>query len=84
MIIQFGPILIISMEQILQAFQQILTVSISPLMATSIADLSSLLLANRYGFLVSKNFKQYLWPYSEQKWHGVFPSMSLAFISALC
>ena len=54
----------------------------SPLIATSIADLFSLLLANKYGFLVNKNLRQYLCPYSEQKWQGVFPSISLAFMSA--
>lgn len=31
---------------------------------------------------MSKNFKHFLCPYSEQKWHGVLPSISLAFISA--
>ena len=53
-------------------------------MATSIADLSSLLFENRDGYLVNKNLRQYLWPYSEQKWHGVFPSISFALISAPC
>lgn len=62
----------------------VLTFSISLLMATSIADLSSLLLANKYGLRVSRNFKQKRWPYSEQKWHGVLLSMSFALMSAPC
>jgi hypothetical protein len=62
----------------------LLTFKISLLIATSIADLSSLLFANKYGFLVNKNFRQYLWPYSEQKWHGVLLSISFALMSAPC
>lgn len=40
--------------------KEILTLRISLLIATSIADLSSLLFANKYGFRVSKNFRQNL------------------------
>ena len=38
----------------------VLTARISPLIATSIADLSSLLLANKYGLFVNRNFKHFL------------------------
>jgi len=59
-----------------------LTWRISVLTATSKGLRPSLFLLNKDGCFKSKYLKQSLCPYSEQKWQGVLPSISLAFISA--
>lgn len=59
-----------------------LTYRISELTAASSGEIPSLFLLNRLGCLCNKYLRQSLWPYSAQKWHGVFPSISLALMSA--
>lgn len=61
---------------------RILTSRISLLSATSSGDSPSLFFENREGFWRSRNLKQSMCPYSEQKWLGVLPSTSLALMSA--
>ena len=50
--------------------------------ATSRGDNPSLFLLNKDGCFNNKYLKQSLCPYSEQKWQGVFPSISFALMSA--
>ena len=59
-----------------------LTWRISVLTATSKGDRPSLFLLKSDGCFNSRYLKQSLCPYSEQKWQGVFPSMSFALMSA--
>lgn len=51
--------------------------------AASSGESPSLFLLKSEGCLCNKYRKQSLCPYSAQKWHGVFPSISFAFMSAL-
>lgn len=62
--------------------KETLTCKIVVFTATSRGESPSLFLENSEGCLAKINLKQSLWPYSEQKWQGVFPSRSFAFLSA--
>jgi len=70
------------LECLLNRTKQTLTCKISVFTATSSGLNPSLFLLNNDGCLSRRYLRQSLCPYSEQKWHGVLPSMSLALMSA--